>query len=164
MRIDIKQLCILVFVPALAGFLLSCGRLVSTADQQNCKQQLRSLGAVIALYRDGHTNEFPPDLQSLDKEIAGRLLACPGARAKQSQSTNVTGPSDYFYNDWSRMAQRQSNAFSKYPMAYDRRLSNHDGRGVNVLMLDGSVEWDQHAEGLKKFGAEHPDFKIPIPE
>lgn len=144
---------------AALGLLSSCRKLSSLVKQQNCKQQLRSLWSAIALYRHDHANQWPPTPDSLDKDMVGRLLKCPGVKANSAASQ-----SDYFYVDWSKL-QLAPNAFSgKYPLMYDRHTSNHGGRGINVLMVDGSVEWDSNAERLKKFVAEHPDAKLPIPK
>jgi hypothetical protein len=46
---------------------------------------------------------------------------------------------------------------------YDRTLANHEGRGVNVLTINGKVEWDAGAENLKKFASENPAFDMPVP-
>ena len=146
------------------GLLASCAKPSSLADRQNCKQQLRSLWSAIALYRSDHNNQWPPNLQSLDKDILDHLLTCPGANAGAVQVTNVVGESDYFYVDWAKLPQEPGTVSGKYPLIYDRRLANHDGQGINVLMVDGSVEWDSNAEWLKKFKVEHPDAKLSMPE
>ena len=76
-----------------------------------------------------------------------------------------TGDSkDYFFVDWSKQPVPLEKLPGKVPRMYDRRMGNHDGRGINILMADGSIEWDSNAEWLKKFAAEHPDAKLPMPE
>lgn len=150
---------------AAIGLLASCQKASSLADRQNCKQQLRSLWSAIALYRSDHSNQWPPNLESLDKDILDHLLTCPGAaRTSAPQVTNVVGQSDYFYIDWSKLPQEPSAASDKYPLIYDRRLSNHGGQGINILMVNAAVEWDANIEWLKKFAAEHPNAKLPMPE
>ena len=58
---------------------------------------------------------------------------------------------------------------------YDRRLSNHGGKGINVLLVDvvNAYEgirgptfwfWDEDAKWLREFARGHPDVKIPLPE
>lgn len=86
---------------------------------------------------------------------------------KQSEgmATMGTGDSkDYFFVDWSKQPVPLEKLPGKVPRMYDRRMGNHDGRGINILMADGSIEWDSNAEWLKKFAAEHPDAKLPMPE
>ena len=138
----------------------SCQKAASLVEQRNCRQQLRSVWAGIALYRHDHGEHWPPNLESLDQEAVGRLLTCPGVKVKVSSHT--TGKYDYIFLDWSKLTHGPDTAPSNYPLMYDRRMSNHDGRGINILMVDGSVKWDSHAEWLKRFAADHPDFIIPI--
>lgn len=153
-------LAIVLISLAVIGVLSSCRKPASLADQQNCKQQLRSLWSAIELYRHDHSNQWPPNLESLDKDMVGRLLTCPGVKTNSGPG----GQSDYLYLDWSKLLDGPGTSPGKWPLMYDRRMSNHDGRGVNVLMVDGSVEWDSNAEWLKKFAAEHPNAKLPMPE
>lgn len=159
MNTDRNLLAVALISLAAIGVLSSCRKPTSLAEQLNCKQQLRSVWSAIALYRHDHSNQWPPNLKSLDKDMVGRLLTCPGVKANSG-----IGQSDYFYVDWSKLPHGQDATSGKYPLMYDRRTSNHDGRGINVLMLDGSVEWDSNAEWLKKFAAEHPSAKLPMPE
>ena len=86
---------------------------------------------------------------------------------KQSEGKVGLGTGDnenYFSMDWSKLPDGPGTSHHKYPLMYDRRMSNHDGRGINILMTDGSIEWDSNAEWLKEFAAEHPNAKLPIPE
>ena len=86
---------------------------------------------------------------------------------KQSEGKVGLGTRDngnYFFVDWSKLPDGPGTSPGKYPLMYDRRLSNHDGRGINILMADGSIEWDSNAEWLKKFAADHPSAKFPMPE
>jgi prepilin-type processing-associated H-X9-DG protein len=145
---------------AALGLLSTCRKPSSLADQQNCKQQLRSVWSAVALYRYDHTNQWPSTLESLDKDMVGRLLKCPGAKANSA----AVSQSDYFYVDWSKIRLDPNAPSGKYPLMYDRHASNHEGRGINVLMVDGSVEWDSNGDWLRKFAADHPDAKVPMPE
>jgi len=86
---------------------------------------------------------------------------------KQSEGMATLGTDDnkdYFFVDWSKQSEPLEKLPSKRPLMYDRRLSNHDGRGINILMADGSIEWDANAQWLKTFAAEHPDAKLPMPK
>lgn len=88
-------------------------------------------------------------------------------QSKQSEKKATFGTTDkgeYFFVDWSKLSDGPSTSSGKLPLMYDRRMSNHAGRGINILMVDGTVEWDSNAEWLKKFVAEHPHAKLPMPE
>lgn len=145
---------------AAIGALSSCRKPASLSEQINCKQQLRSLWSAIALYRHDHSNQWPSNLEVLTKDMVGRLLTCPGVKT----NSGAVSRSDYFYVDWSKLPHGADATPYKYPLMYDRDTSNHDGRGINVLMVDGSVEWDSGASWLKKFAADHPNTKLPMPE
>lgn len=160
MSTDRKLLAVALITLAGVGVLSSCRKPASLVEQQNCKQQLRSLWSAVALYRHDHGNQWPSNLDSLDQDMVGRLLTCPGVRAKSGTGSQ----NDYLYVDWSKLSQSADAASGKYPLMYDRRMSNHDGRGINVLLMDGTVEWDPNAERLKKFAADHPNANLPMPE
>ena len=100
----------------------------------------------------------------LERSRCQLILIDQWKRSEGNVGVETGDNGDYVFLDWSK----QSNGFeklpSKRPLKYDRRLSNHIGRGINILMVDGSVEWDSNAEWLKKFAAEHPSIKLPLPE
>jgi len=135
-----------------------CPKPSSIVKRQNCKQQLRSLGCVIVQYRQDHTNQWPATVESLDSSITS-LLTCPGV-PKNSSSAKLT---DYVYVNWSVIPHSKNADFDKYPLMYDRSVSNHYGGGINVLTVGGVVEWDANAEKLKKFADAHPEAKLVIP-
>ncbi|HOX60211.1 MAG TPA: hypothetical protein PLC99_25320 [Verrucomicrobiota bacterium] len=86
---------------------------------------------------------------------------------KQSEGMATLGTGDnkdYYFVDWSKQPEPLEKLPSKRPLMYDRRMNNHDGRGINILMVDGSIEWDSNAKWLKRFAAEHWDAKLPMPE
>ena len=148
-----RKIVFLALVSLAVVCILSFYRYVpSLLNRQNCKQQLRSLWAVIALYRQEHENQWPANLKSLDQELVARLLRCPGVKTRSP----LDFQNDYIYIDWSKQAHSADMSFEKYPLMYDRTMDNHSGSGINVLMVDGTVEWDNNAEWLKKFAAEHP--------
>ena len=162
MNITRKYFTVAFVAIAVIGIMASCGKLVESVKRRNCKQQLSSVWVAIALYRQNHTNQYPPNLERLNREMGGHLpLACPGAETNLLQSIQDR-IIDYYYIDWSELSGVAN--VSTYPQIYDRRLSNHEGRGINILMVNGSVKWDSNAEWLKRFSAEHPNTKVPIPE
>src|SRR3990172_8864324 len=120
---------------------------------RNCEHQLRSLGAFFLAYPTENNGQLPSDLESLDKvdkELIIRILVCPGTGHAPGGFTNMNSWVDYTFVDWSAILG--TNAVpNDYPIVYDRRMSNHNGRGINILMVDGTVEWDSNAKWLKKF-------------
>jgi len=140
---------------------VSCGEIQSSVEARNCKQQLRSLWAVLALYRQEHNGQLPPSLENLDTNLVGRLLACPGGKLNPTTRSNYQA--GYYYVDWTKHQPQPNFGAGKYPLIYDRFMLNHDGKGVNVLMMDGSVMWDADAEWLKKFASENTNVTLSIP-
>ena len=82
---------------------------------------------------------------------------------------------DYFYLHWPSV----SGVYTNYPLMYDRRLSNHSGRGINILLVEQTVNpasppspesyhgqffGDEGAKWLQAFAKEHPELDIPMPE
>jgi hypothetical protein len=73
---------------------------------------------------------------------------------------------DYVYINWSQILDTTETDWrsGEYPLFYDRRMSNHKGRGINVVLTNGYVFWDSNAKWLKEFAAKHPTLEIPLPE
>ena len=86
------------------------------------------------------------------------------------------GYCDYTLVDWTTEATRSKTApdesgsillrpqLSKYPLVFDRHLANHHGRGIHVILIDGTLLWDRDARWLKAFAAQHPEVRIPQPD
>jgi hypothetical protein len=103
------------------------------------------------------------------------FFVCPWHSKPCGSWTNVTEWMDYFYIPWPSV----TGAYTNYPLMYDRRLANHGGKGINILLVEqaahpayptslesfhGQFFWDEDAKWLRKFAREHPDLKIPMPE
>lgn len=89
------------------------------------------------------------------------LLTCPGVQ--QFRSANRESEGDYTYINWS-LILGTNRVPDDYPLAYDKRLSNHSGMGINVVLVHGFAFWDFRAHWLKRFAAEHPKYHLPLPE
>lgn len=76
----------------------------------------------------------------------------------------VVNGKHYISVDWSKRPEYFEQLSCERPLVYDRYMSNHVWRGINILMTDGTIKWDANAEWLKKFKAEHPDANLPMPE
>jgi type II secretory pathway pseudopilin PulG len=133
---------------------------------RNCQHQLQSLGTFLRTYRTENNGRLPSDfgsMNSVDKQLLAPILICPGSGHAPGGFTNINSWADYIFVDWLAVLGRNT-VPGDYPIAYDRSMSNHCGRGVNVLSVDGIVRWDSNAEWLKTFAAEHPEAKLPLPE
>lgn len=132
--------------------------------QARCSQRLKLLGNAIRTYQSHQQGQLPRQLAVLSNELSNPVfLICPGSGHRPGSFTNADSWADYVYVDWT--AVRGTNVVpGDYPMAYDRSMKNHGGRGVNVLSVDGFVRWDSKAEMLKKYAAQHPEAKLLIPE
>ena len=112
------------------------------------------------------------NLAELAKGFSGersrRSYICPGvdgawARQRLTNSwDSIDDWSDYAYVYYSNLLW-SSAVENKYPLMYDKRLANHAGNGINILLTDGHVIWDKDANWLKTFASEHPEFTIPLP-
>ena len=135
--------------------------------RSNCQQNLKNgLGWAIRPDFCDQYGHSPHHLSDLSNVLGNPIfLICPGSGHIPGSFTNADSWSDYTYIDWS-IYFGSNNVPDDYPLVYDRYLKNHDGRGINVFLTSGPlgiVKWDSHAEWLKKFAAEHPNYKIPIP-
>ena len=130
------------------------------AERQHCRSQLYVIAAAVALYRDDHQGEFPTNILSADGSLS-KLLTCPGI-GESAKSNGADG--DYVYVDWSKLIITNPLDFGLFPLAYDRSLSNHGGKGINIVLVNTVSFWDRNAEWLKHFAQTHPDYNIVVPQ
>jgi prepilin-type processing-associated H-X9-DG protein len=71
---------------------------------------------------------------------------------------------EHIFVDASTLGKIRQSFSGELPAAYDRHLNNHGGRGINILMVDGTVRWDPNATWLKQFAAKHAESQLPIPQ
>jgi hypothetical protein len=146
------------------------------AHREDCLSALRSTGWALVLYCQENDGKLPENF-SLLSNLVGRasLYVCPWNRQPPGSWTNIEDWMDYFYIPWPKLTGGCTN----YPLLYDRRLANHGGKGINILLVEqvvhsavptepqtfhGQFFWDEDAKWLRKFAHEHPDLKIPMPE
>lgn len=141
-----------------------------------CLSILRSTGAAIAMYRLDNNGELPTTFSAMSNHLHNASwYICPKGNRPPGAWSNIDEWMDYFYLCWPSPAETYTN----YPLMYDRRLSNHGGKGINVLLVEQTVNpaippspktfhgqffWDEGAQWLKTFAREHPQAKIPMPE
>ncbi len=88
---------------------------------------------------------------------------CPATHRHESDVPDGRDWGDYTYMWWSRYYGTPNEVPWDYPLLYDRALSNHGERGVNILRVGGDVLWDPDATWLRDFAASHPQYDIPVP-
>lgn len=123
----------------------------------NCKKQLRSVSAAVALYRGDHANQIPTTLVAMEVIPPGFFDVCPGAPSHQ-----VSTP-DYVFINWSKTYPDLASVPNNYPLMYDADTTNHSGAGVNVLLVSGTVFWDANANWLDAFCSAHPQYGLLRP-
>ena len=161
----IKRKAVVVLVilgsAALAGLIHLI--LDGSLDKRKCECQLKCIGCAIELYREDNGGLYPPSLVAIENGTLRPLLRCPGSHNhKFDKRDGPDSNSDYIYVDWSAQSIVASNTLpAKYPLVYDARISNHKGRGVNVLLNDGFVMWDEGISWLTRFSLDHGGISLP---
>ncbi|HRT10636.1 MAG TPA: hypothetical protein P5233_19820 [Candidatus Paceibacterota bacterium] len=146
------------------GIAIASVRPFSRYQRARCNETLKLLGNAIQTYQAEQQGRLPRQFSALSNELSNpAFLICPGSGHTPGNFSNADSWADYTLVDWPALLETNSVPTS-YPIAYDRSLSNHGGRGVNVLTVDGFVRWDPNAERIKKFAAEHPNFKLSVPK
>ena len=141
-----------------------------------CLSRLRSIGWAFKQYRVDNEGKLPEKLSLMSSYIDDpHLWTCPWDRKRPGSWTNITEWIDYYYVPWPSV----TGVYTNYPLMYDRRLANHGGKGINVVLVEqavnpgipghpetfhGQIFWDEGAKWLQKFAKEHPDLKMPLPE
>ena len=135
------------------------------ADRVVCRNQLSCIGFAIRLYRQDHSGSCPSNLENLEDIAYGLskpILHCPGASSQKRTLGESPHEDDYVYVYWPQLLPDMPKTLpGGYPIVYDAKLSNHKGKGINILLVDGSVMWDERARWLTHFAAEHPGTVPP---
>ena len=143
-----------------------------------CLSTLRSMSLSFRMYCEDNKGALPTDLSLLGKGgflDNKKFFICPWDSKIPGDWNKIKDWMDYIYIPW----QSTTGIYEKYPLMYDRRLSNHGGKGINVLLVEqivhpavppspesfhGQFFWDEGAKWLQKFAKEHPELNIPMPE
>jgi hypothetical protein len=162
-----------------AGFLslalLGCSRgAPASKDDANarakCQRNLKSMVIAVKTYLSDNDDQFPPSLGAALSNIAfvdinkfAKVLSCPGA-AGTPTAAETSAALGYRFIDWSQSFGKTNTIPLGFPIMFDRTLSNHGGNGVNIVLLDGTLLWDENARWLREFAKKHPEYKLPLPE
>lgn len=141
-----------------------------------CLSALRSIGCTLKMYRDDNNGELPPRLSLMQELISDqKLFICPWGSKAPGEWANISEWMDYVYLPCPSVKGQ----YAYYPLMYDRRLANHNGKGICILLVDGAVRpasppqpetyhgqffWDEGAQWLQKFARNHPECNISLPE
>ncbi|MCX6921884.1 MAG: hypothetical protein NT154_01505 [Verrucomicrobia bacterium] len=169
-------LCIAGSVGALLmGFLFE-RQLHETKERytQECPMRLEELKGFMETWASGAGGAYPSDLapvvQAFEKMTPERRrarlhpLLCPESEQDVLEGNIDASKSDYVYLNWQAQLTNGAVVSGDYPMLYDKRLSNHGGRGIYVMKVNGTIIWDAGARWLQSFAASNLSNKIRLPE
>lgn len=141
------------------------------SERLQCQRNMRSALSAIREYVDEHNGSYPPSLDVAYAEIGftdptkvSRMLRCPGFRESEHLVGTVALRSGYVYVDWSKWFGPTNPVPGEYPVIYDGQLRNHRKGGVNVLLMDGTLFWDENASWIEDFSRKHSEYRLPIPK
>jgi hypothetical protein len=127
---------VLVLVIAMVGLSYPfLKQIIFRRDKVICTNNLRELGLALYIYAREHEGKFPPALKTLyEKDYLSdeRLLDCPSTK----KIGDLNDP-DYIYT-----AGLSIKDPSKKKLVWDK-AENHEGKGKNVLFLNGIVAWEE---------------------
>jgi hypothetical protein len=145
---------------------------VAARYQYECPLHLIDLWT-ITMELAKNNDRFPQDLTFIikkmpisNKNLRLRLspVLCPASQVAFNANEATADALDYVFLNWSRAFTHVKDVPGDYPLAYDRKLANHVGRGIFVLKVDGSVIWDSDAQWLHNFSIRHPEYRVLIPQ
>ena len=162
---------------ALTGICVTVVAIKLLSESAQCRRRLLSAYSSIVIYKTQHNGRYPADLvavatfrgaglgeltPSQTNLMLTSMITCGGVRAHYVTLTNASQEADYVYMHWDQFVG--TNYPGNYPLIYDRRMQNHYGLGVNVLLTSGERFWDFRGRWLRKFAREHPEYKLRPPE
>ena len=138
----------------LAGALFSSLLIPATGRQRAqalhaiCTSNLKNIGLACIIYSNNQKDHsFPDSYEALikDQELTPELFVCPAGRESPSPSTNPSAISADFarggYCSYIYVGKGMTaNSPLTNVLAYER-ISNHGNKGMNVLYLDGHLQW-----------------------
>ena len=128
----------------------TCGRFLESVNRVPCASNLRQIGHAILVYASKHNGHLPDDLPTLieTEDLSPNVFCCPNTSdvpaagpTTQAIMTEMKKPGTVSYLYLGK-GLTSSDLTADVVLAYEP-LSNHQGRGMNVLFGDGHVEWVQ---------------------
>ncbi len=123
-----------------AVFMSALGSVRGRAMRANCQSNLRMIGLAVNGYSEDYDGDFPPSLAHLypNYGIDAKVFSCPSSPSHYQDLPSGavgSGSSGYVYLP-GRFCELPGDFF----VAYDKP-GNHRGEGVNVVYVDGHVQW-----------------------
>lgn len=133
-----------------------------------CRNHLSVVQYDVNKFRLGHGGNYPSNILVATRWIEDDHLAsidfvrstltCPGGQSTKDADFHP----DYIYINWEPFFG-SNRPPDDYPIAYDRKMSNHLGLGINIIKMAGFPTWDFRGRGLKHFAEEHPEYHLELP-
>ncbi|MEM8873066.1 MAG: hypothetical protein AAGD32_02300 [Planctomycetota bacterium] len=118
------------------------GKARPSAQRVKCASNLRQLAVEAILYAEDH-GQLPPDLQTIfDRRVLnGYVFTCPHDHG-DNLDPSVGEPLLFGVNtNYVYLGRGLTNKESAGLLLATEPISNHSGKGANVLMNDGTVEF-----------------------
>lgn len=122
--------CLLGFAAILTGMFFGAHVFRTPAPRAPCTNNLAQIGKCFKMYSMDHEERFPDSLGYLSPEYMdhAKLLYCPRSGTKEQRLPYILVP-----------GLSETNADSSVHAHCP--AGSHDGRGGNILFVDGSVDW-----------------------
>ncbi len=147
---------------------VGCQNPAFNRDRARCQHNLISLSEQFRDYRDRSDGHYPKLFSEVfsetnsgisDIHVMIDMFKCPSVKQAATTGGDAITAMGYYYVDWSKW-YGTNDAPEDYPILYDRRLQNHHGQGINIVLLNGTVFWDAKAEWFLDFVKKHPDYGL----
>ena len=119
--------------------------------QSICISNLKQIGLGLQMYASDHKDTFPDDIREVALHYThGTALKCPGDKTTpEIQKVEPDTPISYTYV---KGLSRQNPNSYKIIILYDSSPDYHQGKGRNILFIDGHVEWMPEEKFQKLLG------------
>ena len=138
------------------------------ANRIKCASNLGQIGQALQVYANENAGRLPDGLRQLmlNEDVTRAVFICPASNdtfgtgttlAEQADDLVKPGHCSYVY-----LGKGLPGPGDPRRVLAVEPLENHDGRGMNVLRADGSVEWLERAEAeklLPELGFERVELK-----
>jgi hypothetical protein len=137
--------------------ILSKGARQTENDRRICQKNMRSVASCVIEYWYDHDEQFPNTMEEAVKRLGGEEMAKLLTQCPVKETT-----AKFIYVNWSRWFAKGV-VPKDYPMIYESNKSQH-GDGINIVLTDGSVFWDENALWIADFAKKHPEYELELPQ
>lgn len=138
---------ILLLILGVGGLLAyrMCGAVLDRVKVEECASNLKNIAASLVDYTNAHEGQYPDQIeQILDKDLAGEIFVCvathetPGRGTREQKQAEIAAGRHYSYIYVG--SGLKTDCASNVVLMYEP-LTNHHGRGMNVLFADYHIEF-----------------------